>query len=105
MRRLLPVRVCRFFGVYPLASGAFTALAAAMPPETLQSMAESMDAEITETTPVPALRIVCAWCQPKTDEPGISHGICPECSEKELAKLAEHKSRKQSESLTTQSHP
>lgn len=34
--------------------------------------------------------VICAWCVPsrREDDPGLSHGICPSCSEKMLVQSA-----------------
>lgn len=43
-----------------------------------------------DLAPEPALKVVCAWCQPISDEPepGTTHGICRSCLERELSQLA-----------------
>jgi len=40
--------------------------------------------------PIPALRVICAWCPgftPTSADKGASHGICPACAAKIAAEL------------------
>ena len=45
------------------------------------------------------VKIVCAWCDKLVREEewlgqtGTSHGICPKCAEKELAKIKKRKEK------------
>ena len=35
----------------------------------------------------PEMSVQCAWCRRHLSGPPISHGICPECAQKELEKM------------------
>jgi hypothetical protein len=45
---------------------------------------------VVDGVPAPALRVVCAWCEPPVGElePGTTHGICRSCLERQLGRLA-----------------
>jgi hypothetical protein len=49
--------------------------------------------------PIPALRTICAWCQPIAERTnpanrGVSHGICAACQQKAEAEIDASAARK-----------
>lgn len=67
-------------------------------PEEEKAGEKSPEEKPKEKKERPKLKIICAWCKKDMGEregtkEGVSHGICPECAEKQRAEIKEMKEK------------